>query len=144
MMNVYNGIVALDAAGESWIELPSYFATLNSDPRYQLTAIGSPASLYVKREYSATDNRVLIAGGKAGQRVSWQVTGIRNDPYAKANRIIVERPKPAQERGRYLQPELYQQPDSLRLHRGPAALEQSVLDASARAIPSPFQESVGP
>ena len=39
--------------------------------------------------------------------MSWQVTGIRKDPYANANRIPVSEDKPADERGRYLHPEAY-------------------------------------
>jgi hypothetical protein len=42
--------------------------------------------------------------------VSWQVTGIRHDPYAEANRIQVLVDKPASEQGTYLYPELYSQP----------------------------------
>src|SRR5262245_8973240 len=48
-----------------------------------------------------------IAGGTAGVRVSWMVTGIRQDAWANANRILVEEDKPALERGSYLHPELY-------------------------------------
>lgn len=42
-----------------------------------------------------------------GRKVSWQVTGVRKDPWAEANRIVVEENKPDTERGRYLHPELY-------------------------------------
>ena len=41
--------------------------------------------------------------------VSWQVTGIRRDPWANANRIEVEEDKPAKERGYYLHPDVYGQ-----------------------------------
>lgn len=40
-----------------------------------------------------------------GQRVSWQVTGIRQDAFANANRIPVEEVKSDSERGKYLHPE---------------------------------------
>jgi hypothetical protein len=43
-------------------------------------------------------------------KVSWQVTGIRHDRFANANRIQVEVAKPKAERGKYLHPELYGQP----------------------------------
>jgi hypothetical protein len=43
-------------------------------------------------------------------KVSWQVTGIRKDAWANANRIEVEEDKPANERGYYLHPDLYGQP----------------------------------
>ena len=29
MMNVYNGMVRLDAKGEAWVNLPDYFEALN-------------------------------------------------------------------------------------------------------------------
>ena len=34
-------------------------------------------------------------------KVSWQVTGIRKDPWANANRIQVEEDKPGKEQGYY-------------------------------------------
>jgi hypothetical protein len=106
MMNIYNGVVVLDSKGEAIVEMPEYFQALNSDFRYQLTAIGAPGpNLYIAEEISG--NRFKIAGGKTGGKVSWQVTGIRHDAYAEAHRIKVEEDKPAQERGHYLHPELF-------------------------------------
>jgi hypothetical protein len=43
-------------------------------------------------------------------KVSWQVTGICQDPYAKAHPIQVEEDKSDKERGYYLYPDLYGQP----------------------------------
>ena len=43
--------------------------------------------------------------------VSWQVTGIRRDAFANKNRIKVEEEKPERERGYYLHPEAFDQPD---------------------------------
>jgi hypothetical protein len=40
-------------------------------------------------------------------KVSWQVTGVRQDPLAQARPLQVEREKSAEERGYYLNPELY-------------------------------------
>ena len=40
-------------------------------------------------------------------KVSWQVTGVRQDPYAVANRIEIEQDKPEEERGYYLHPQAY-------------------------------------
>ena len=106
MMNIYNGVVVLDSKGEASVTLPGYFEALNSDFRYQLTAIGAPGpNLYVAEEISG--NHFKIAGGKPGAKVSWQVTGVRQDAYAKAHRIKVEEDKPAQERGHYMHPELF-------------------------------------
>jgi trimeric autotransporter adhesin len=47
---------------------------------------------------------------KPHAKVSWQVTGIRHDTYANANRIQVEDEKPANQRGTYLHPELFGAP----------------------------------
>jgi hypothetical protein len=55
------------------------------------------------------NNSFKIAGGTSGMKVSWQVTGIRQDPYAKAHPIQVEEDKPAKERRYYTYPELYGQ-----------------------------------
>ena len=43
-------------------------------------------------------------------KVSWQITGIRKDPWAKANPIQVEEEKPDRERGYYIHPDLYGKP----------------------------------
>jgi hypothetical protein len=43
--------------------------------------------------------------------VSWQVTGIRRDPYADKHRIPVEEDKPASERGFYLHASDYDLPE---------------------------------
>ncbi len=111
MMNIYNGIVHLDQNGEASVTLPEWFEALNRDFRYQLTAIGAPApNLYIADEVS--HNRFKIAGGKSGQKVSWQITGIRRDAYAEKYRIPVEEDKLPQERGTYLHPEAYGQPES--------------------------------
>ncbi|HED37680.1 MAG TPA: hypothetical protein ENI76_05470 [Ignavibacteria bacterium] len=105
MMNIYNGNVVLDDDGEATIELPDWFEALNKDFRYQLTPIGVPALLYVSEEID--DNEFTIAGGKAGMKVSWQVTGIRHDPYANKNRTKVEVEKPIGEKGKYMNPDAY-------------------------------------
>src|SRR5437588_12713690 len=88
MMNIYNGIVVLDVNGKAEVKLPDYFEALNRDFRYQLTPLGGYAPLYVSEEIK--QNAFHIAGGISGLKVSWQVTGIRHDPYANAHRIPVE------------------------------------------------------
>ena len=112
MMNIYNGNVVLNAKGEATVQLPDWFGALNKEYRYQLTAIGAPGpNLYVSREVES--NRFSIAGGTAGMKVSWQVTGIRKDAYADANRIPVEEDKKGNENGKYLYPEVYGQPETM-------------------------------
>jgi hypothetical protein len=109
MMNIYNGNSTLDGSGEAVVTLPEWFETLNRDFRYQLTCIGGFAPVYVAEEISG--NSFKIAGGMAGMKVSWQVTGIRQDAWANAHRIPVEEEKPEIERGFYLHPELYGAPE---------------------------------
>jgi hypothetical protein len=109
MKNIYDGVVTLDATGAATVALPDWFEALNQDFRYQLTAIGAPGpNLYIAQEI--TGNRFAIGGGTPGMKVSWQVTGIRHDPYAEQHRMQVEEAKPAQERGTYLYPQGYGQP----------------------------------
>jgi len=117
MMNIYNGNVTLDENGTAWVELPEWFEALNRDFRYQLTCIGGYAPVYIAQEVRG--NRFQIAGGSAGLKVSWQVTGIRHDPWAEAHRIPVEVEKPAGERGTYRHPELYGQPEHMGLNYRP-------------------------
>lgn len=108
MMNVYNGNVQLDEKGEATIILKAWFEALNRDFKYQLTAIGAPGpNLYIAEEIKK--NKFKIAGGQPGTKVSWQVTGIRKDPYAEQNRIPVEEEKPDRFKGYYLHPEAYHQ-----------------------------------
>lgn len=107
MMNVYNGNLTLDDNGTAFVELPDYFEALNRDFRYQLTPLGFAApNLHVASEIRG--NRFKIAGGKPGMRVSWQVTGVRDDPYARMHRIRVEEAKPPAERGSLLHPAAYE------------------------------------
>lgn len=106
MMNIYNGVIVLGRDGTAVVELPDYFEALNRDFRYQLTAIGaSMPNLYIASEISA--NQFEIAGGVPNAKVSWEVTGVRQDASAVTHPIIVEEEKPEQHRGKYLDPEAH-------------------------------------
>jgi hypothetical protein len=100
-------VVTLDTNGAAEVRLPAWFDALNTDFRYQLTCLGSYAPVYIAEEIGG--NYFKIAGGQAGMRVSWQVSGIRQDGWANAYRIPVEQDKPASEQDTYLCPELYGQ-----------------------------------
>jgi hypothetical protein len=102
LKNVYDGVATLDSQGSTWVELPSWFEALNRDFRYQLTPIGSYAPVYIAKEIA--NNRFQIAGGKPGQHISWLVTGIRSDVWAKKNPISVEEDKDSADRGKFLHP----------------------------------------
>ena len=102
------------------MRLPSYFDALNRDFRYQLTPIGAPGpNLYIAEEIRG--NRFKIAGGDPGTKVSWQVTGIRDDASARARPMQVEVDKPDGKRGLYLDPEAYGQPSSQGIGRNQRA-----------------------
>ena len=112
--NVYDGVALLDEDGKVWVDLPEWFEALNGDFRYQLTAVGGSApELHVAEEI--TENGFKIAGGQVGMKVCWQVTGTRKDAWAAANPFEVEQEKPQEERGRYLQPDLYDAPEEQRI-----------------------------
>jgi hypothetical protein len=104
MKNIYDGVVTLDAHGQAVVSLPDWFGALNKDFRYQLTPIGAPGpGLHIKREIA--NNEFTIAGGLAGMKVSWMVSGVRQDAWAKDHPMPAEGLKPVGERGRYLYPE---------------------------------------
>jgi hypothetical protein len=111
MKNIYDGVVVLDASGQATVQLPDWFEALNRDFRYQLTPMGGPGrDLHIAEE--VRDNQFKVAGGQPCMKVSWQVTGIRQDAYANAHPMVVEQEKDETERGRYLHAELFGQPAS--------------------------------
>jgi hypothetical protein len=103
MMNIYNGNIITDQNGMATVELPDYFESLNRDFRYQLTVVGQFAQAIVAEEVKG--NRFTIQTSAPGVKVSWQVTGVRQDAWANKNRIKVEEDKAEHERGHYLHPE---------------------------------------
>ena len=108
MKNIYDGVAVFDQAGEVIVTLPDWFEALNGDFRYQLTPMGAAFVPYVAEEIAG--NQFKVGGGVPGKKVSWQVTGIRHDAFANANRIQVEELKPDAAVGTYLHPEAFGQP----------------------------------
>jgi hypothetical protein len=92
MKNIYDGVVRTDGRGYATVRLPRWFQALNRDFRYQLTPIRSFARAIVWREVSA--NSFVIRTGRPHVKVSWQVTGIRHDAFARAHRVKVDVAKP--------------------------------------------------
>jgi hypothetical protein len=115
MMNVYNGNTITDENGFATIELPNWFDALNRDFRYQLTTIGSFADVMIFQE--VRDNKFIIQSDQPHIKVSWQITGIRQDPYANENRIEVEVEKEAHNKGKYLHPEAWSPRQGRQLER---------------------------
>lgn len=114
LTTVYNGNITTDAKGEAVVTLPNYFESLNRDFRYQLTVVGQFAQAIVADEIE--NNRFTIKTDKPSVKVSWQVTGVRNDPYARQHPIKVEAEKPAAERGKYLYPQEYGQSQAVHVN----------------------------
>src|SRR5260370_20751382 len=109
MMNIYTGNAILDNSGEAVVSLPKWFEALNADFRYQLTAIGAAApNLHVAQEIA--QHQFSIAGGAPGMKVSWQVTGVRHDAYAKTHPLVVDVKKSEKDRGHFLHPDAYGAP----------------------------------
>ncbi|MFJ9417733.1 hypothetical protein ACIRPT_26735 [Streptomyces sp. NPDC101227] len=126
-LNVYSGTVVTDAAGAANIELPEYFEALNEDFRYQLTTIGAFAQAIVTEE--VRDNRFAIATDRPEVKVSWQVSGVRRDAFARANPLVADEEKPAEERGTYVHPDAWGKPaEAGRDFARAAALEEQQME----------------
>src|SRR5579863_8881809 len=108
MKNIYTGNVTTDAQGHATVQLPEWFEVLNTDFRYQLTVIGQFAQAIIGRKIE--NNRFEIRTSAPNVEVSWQVTGVRQDAFAKAHPLAVEQEKGARLRGFYIHPELYGAP----------------------------------
>jgi hypothetical protein len=132
MMNIYNGNIVTDATGKAIVQLPDYFEALNMEYRYQLTVIGSFAQAIINKEVAG--NKFEIATSTPNVKVSWQVTGIRHDAFAIKNRIpnVVE--KDAKDKGKYLNPEVYNQPKTKAIGYTSEPAESSLNDTKPVAL----------
>jgi hypothetical protein len=146
MMNIYTGNVTTDGSGVATVQLPDWFEALNTDFRYQLTAIGQFAQAIVASEISR--NQFSIRTDKPNVKVSWQVTGVRHDAFANANQIPVEVEKALADRGHYLYPEAFGQPATARIgyeapppgseqivHRRPILPRRSAASPTVQGMP---------
>ncbi len=108
MMNIYNGTVETDGDGFATVTLPDWFEALNRTFRYQLTVIGGGDTWAMARiAEEIEDNRFVIQTSVPHVKVSWQVTGVRHDPWAEDHRVVVEQEKSPAEQGYFLYPEGY-------------------------------------
>jgi hypothetical protein len=106
--NLYRGNVVTDVKGYATVPLPSYFDSINRDPTYQLTVIGQFAQAIVASEIA--NNQFVIQTDKPNVKVSWEVKAIRNDRWVQQYAFETEQNKPAEHHGKYLRPELYDEP----------------------------------
>jgi hypothetical protein len=134
MKNIYDGVVVTDGRGYAIVTLPDWFDALNRDFRYQLTVIDdSDDFIMAKVTREIEGNHFAIRTNAPCVKVSWQVTGIRQDAYANLHRIPVEEDKPPSERGLYLHPDAYGQPEEY----GIGFIERPEPAACKRQRPGP-------
>ncbi len=107
LKNLYDGVVTTDGDGNATVELPDYFGALNKDFRYQLTAIGGDVDAWVAEEIGDGGRSFKIGTDQPDTKVSWQVTGIRKDAFARTNPLKVVERKTGSAVGRYLTPQAF-------------------------------------
>lgn len=105
MLSIYSGNVTTDADGRATVRLPGYVASLNEDFRYQLTVVGAFAQAIIGQK--VRDGRFVIRTSAPGVEVSWQVTGVRADAFARSHPFVAERSKKGAMAGRLLRPDLH-------------------------------------
>jgi hypothetical protein len=146
LMDIYTGNATTDAAGEAVVHLPDWFEALNTDFRYQLTVIGQFAQAIVSSEIS--NHQFSIKTDKPAVRVSWQVTGVRQDAYAKTHPLVAEQIKTGRELGHYLHPALYgageEQSISAAQHPEAMRFAREIRERSTRVPRSPAPASEQP
>ncbi|HET9407502.1 MAG TPA: hypothetical protein VFO39_09715 [Candidatus Sulfotelmatobacter sp.] len=144
MKNIYDGNITTNDQGDAIVQLPDWFEALNADFRYQLTVIGQFAQAIVSREIQ--DHQFQIKTNLPNVKVSWQVTGVRRDAFAKAHPLVVEEAKESRLRGFYIHPELYGAPQAKQIEwaRHPEMMHQreQIRDAQVPAAATPRQENV--
>jgi len=132
--NFYNGNVTTDADGYAWVELPEYFAEINTNFKYQLTVVDDEDEtgfVQAKISKKIQGNRFQIRTNAPNVEVSWRVDADRNDLRIKAKRPTDEREKTGLEKGKYQHPEYYNLPKEMGMdyspeRDSPAAADQPV------------------
>src|SRR5262249_44274324 len=123
LTNVYSGNATTNGKGNATVKLPSWFQALNKNFRYQLTSLSALQEVASAQEIH--DNRFTIQSKKPNSKVSWQVPGIRHDPYAQAHPLEVIAPKTDAAAGKYAHPQLYGQSASKGITTLPRGLKYS-------------------
>lgn len=127
VLNVYRGMIQLDATGKATVQLPDYFSAINIDYTYQLTPVGTAQQPYVAKEIEGNSFEV---GGAPNTKISWMVLAQRNDPYVQQNpeklQNIME--KTGTHQGKYLMPSLYNQPANLGLFHKEQKVETPITN----------------
>ena len=128
MMSVQTGNITTDANGEAVVSLPEYFQAMNGDFRYQLTVVGQFAQAIVAQKIEG--NVFKIKTDKANVEVSWQVTGLRQGKTRKPTEEL----KSETERGHYLNPSAFGQPEekSIKWARSPQMMQKMKVERQSK------------
>ncbi len=111
VLNKYSGIITTNANGDATVTLPDYAMAITTNFRYQLTVIGAFTQVIIKEEIN--NNGVFkIKTQLPNIKVSWELTGNRNDKWVQEHGAEVEVLKKGNEKGKYLNPELWGQTKS--------------------------------
>lgn len=121
-LNVYSGNITTGSNGEAIVKMPDYFSAINKDCRYNLTPVGQFANVIVLKKMEG--NQFVIKSDKPNVEISWMVTAIRNDLYMQKYPLAAEQPKTGAEKGKYLRPELYNQPQEKGIFYNPLSSEE--------------------
>ncbi|MFC4261825.1 hypothetical protein ACFOWM_02950 [Ferruginibacter yonginensis] len=114
VLNVYSGNIQTDNNGKALVQLPEYFEKINKDFRYQLTVIGGTfAQAIISKEIA--NNTFEIATNQPNVKVSWEVKGVRNDARLQQFPFVAVEEKKAADKGKYIDPASYNQPESKRV-----------------------------
>lgn len=124
VLNEYSGNITTNASGKAIVTLPDYFEAINTDFRYQLTVIGSFSQAIISKKI--TNNQFEITTNNPNVEVSWEVKGVRNDAHMKKTPFVAEQEKSPAQKGKYIDPMAYNQPESARVSYSTAS--ESSLD----------------
>ncbi len=140
VLNLYRGNIVLDQNGEAIVSLPEYFESINTNFSYNLTPIGAAVNLYIKEKIN--NGQFKIAGGNPNMEVSWTVYAERNDlylqKYPNAKAVEVEK----RQKGKYIHPELYGQPEEKSMFPSNSMQEKLKLkdkDSEKPVLKKPFK-----
>ena len=117
--NIYRGNVVTDGRGYATVVLPDYFESINRDPAYQLTVVDEADQeqfVLAKVVAKVRNNRFTIRTSRPQTEVSWEVKAIRNDRWVQRYGYETVQEKEPGIRGKYVHPELYNQPLEVGLH----------------------------
>jgi len=90
-INMYSGNITTNDQGYATVQLADYMSALNRDFKYQLTIVDrSFTQAVIWEPMNEENNSFVIKTNTPNVQVSWQVTGTRQDAWAKENPMQVE------------------------------------------------------